>query len=104
MELIGGLLREAQDADYNIYSQFRTGVTAGILEPLPRTPAVFEEQKKWRLNDDPFEIAVDVANNYASLNDHVEEVRRQFTEDVKLGRMILHTKASFELAFPKAAQ
>ena len=82
LELIGGLLREAQDADYNIYSQFRTGVTAGILEPLPRTPAVFEEQKKWRLNDDPFEIAVDVANNYASLNDHVEEVRRQFTEDV----------------------
>ena len=100
LELIGGLLREANDADYMIFNEFRNGVTAGILEPLPRTPAVFEEQIKWRLTDNPFDTAVEYANNYSSLSDHKAEVRKQFDEDVAVGRMVRFTKAEFEAAYP----
>ena len=47
------LLREMRDPDYRIIDQMKDGVTAGILFPLPRTPAVFEEQTKWRLKQTP---------------------------------------------------
>ena len=42
------LLREMRDAGYQIIDQMKKGVAAGILFPLPRTPAIFEEQTKWR--------------------------------------------------------
>jgi outer membrane lipoprotein-sorting protein len=43
------LLKEMGDPDFQIMEELKTGVTAGILEALPRTPAIFEPQTRWRL-------------------------------------------------------
>ena len=61
-----------RDPDYQIFQTFRHGVTAGILFPLPRTPALYEEQKKWRLIEDPLAVATREAENYHSLAEHVD--------------------------------
>ena len=82
------LLREMRDADYAIFDKFRTGVTAGILFPLPRNPAIFEEQKKWRLTEDPLLSGVAEAENYGSLADHIDEVESQFRQEEKEGFMM----------------
>ena len=100
LDLIHGLLKEARDGDYEIFKIFKTGVTTGIIRPLPRTPAIFEEQKKWRLQFDPFEIAQERNDNYMSLDDHVGEVRRQFLEDEKLYRMKSFNRKEFEERYP----
>jgi hypothetical protein len=81
------LLREMRDPDFELLDTLRTGVTAGILFPLPRTPALFEEQVKWRLRVDPLVSGCREAENYGSLADHIEEVEAQFREEEKIGAM-----------------
>lgn len=82
------LLREMRDADFAVFNQFRSGVTAGILFPLPRNPAIFEEQTKWRLTEDPLISGVTEAENYGSLADHINEVEAQFRQEEKEGFMM----------------
>ena len=82
------LLREMRDADFEIFNEFRSGVTAGILNPLPRTPAIFEEQKKWRLTEDPLLEGIKEAENYGSLEEHLEVVEAQFKQEEKEGFML----------------
>jgi hypothetical protein len=47
LNLVYFLLKEMGDADYAVFNSFKTGVTLGVLQPMPRTPAVFEEQLEW---------------------------------------------------------
>ena len=42
------------------------GLPLGILERLPRTPPVFEEQSSWRLDNAPWELALACVPNYSS--------------------------------------
>ena len=79
------LLRDMGDADYKIFHQFKTGVTAGIMHPLPRNPAIFEEQVTWRL---PSEVtSLREAENYVSLDLFKEQVESLFKEEELLGMM-----------------
>jgi hypothetical protein len=39
------------DADYEWILQLEEGVTAGILEDMPRCPEIYEEQKEWLLKN-----------------------------------------------------
>ena len=75
------LLREMHDADFEICKTFEGGVSAGILEPLPRTPAIYEEQVAWKLRQDSLHLAELQAENYSSVEGHVDAVRAKFKED-----------------------
>ena len=61
---------EARDADAEIFGQFEGGVTAGILEPMPRAPAVFEELTQWQLGQEALAFAVSEHANYSSVERH----------------------------------
>ena len=96
LSLIQGLLREGLDGDYKIFDEFITGVNLGVLSPLPRTPAIYEEHAAWRLEENPFAIRQEQKQNYKSLSEHVETVREQFEADLLKGRMENISKAEYE--------
>jgi hypothetical protein len=63
------------------------GLPVGVLNPLPRTPAIYEQQTKWSLEDDPLVVASLEAANYASVSEHEQFVYEHFDEEVKEGLM-----------------
>ena len=93
LSIIFHLLREMRDPDYGVFAEFKTGVTAGIASPLPRNPALFEEQTTWRLP----EVFSDVsdAENYGSLEEHKDAVRKLFMEERAEGMMDFATPEVF---------
>ena len=93
------LLREMVDADFMVIRELQNKVTAGILYPLPRTPAVYEEQVKWRLNMDPLSDPSLIAGNYSSLEEHKERVKAQFREEEQMGLMKEYTESEFRRTF-----
>ena len=95
------LLREMVDADYMVIRDLQTKVTAGILRPLPRTPAIYEEQVKWRLNMDPLSDPCLIAGNYGSLEEHKGAVKEQFREEEQMGLMKEFTEAEFYRTYGK---
>ena len=102
--IIKGILQEGVDADFQIFDEFSKGVNLGVLLPLPRTPALFEEQTTWRLEENPFAVRREQNQNYNSLFEHVTTVREQFESDVQCGRMIKLTKQEYEASYPKEAR
>ncbi|CAE8609473.1 unnamed protein product [Polarella glacialis] len=76
------------DADYAVFNSFKTGVTLGVLQPMPRTPAVFEEQVKWKRGFDPFADPSLFASNYKSLGEHLGAVEEQFRLEQEEGMML----------------
>ena len=46
----------------------------GILDPLPRTPHVFEEQLKWPL-ENSWEASLAWVPNYSSVEEHADFAR-----------------------------
>jgi hypothetical protein len=88
LNLIMEMLRAANDADFSFLKEVEsTGVTVGVLEPLPRTPRAFEEQTSWRLEDDPTVAALAFSANYSSVKDHQQWVRQHLSEEVTEGLM-----------------
>ena len=85
--LIRGLLEAAGDPDREFLLRAEEGLPLGILEPLPRTPHIFEEQVKWPLDNSPWEPAPSWVPNYHSVKDHESYVREKFEEDVAEGLM-----------------
>ena len=104
LDLIYGVLREGLDPDFEIFSKFPEGVTLGVLQPLPRTPAIYEEQVAWRLEDSPFAVRHEQNPNYSSLLEQVGAVKDQFDKDIAEGRMIKMTKAEYEETYPPEAR
>ena len=49
LKLIRAILQAADDLDKTSCCRPRSDFSVGILEPLPRTPHVFEPQEKWTL-------------------------------------------------------
>ena len=94
------VLREMRDADFALFKELQVGTTAGILEPLPRNPALFEEQTKWRLQLDPFVLPENFAPNYKSLDLFRDKVEKLFLEEEKEGMMTRMPKAAFLAAYP----
>ena len=58
LKLLRAILQAAEDPDRDFLLQAETGLPVGILEPLPRTPHVFEPQEKWPLENSPWEPAL----------------------------------------------
>lgn len=87
LKLIFYLLREMEDADFEVFSQLKTGVTAGIKYPLPRNPVIYEEQTAWRLPFDNSMGPASEAENYVSLELYKDRVESLFEEEAAEGMM-----------------
>ena len=99
LDLLFGLLCEVRDADCMLFKDLHLGVPLGVAEPLPHTPAIYELQSSWRLQEDLFLQAKLEKANYESVKEHVEEVRAQFKEEEKLGWMEELTEGEFQERF-----
>ena len=65
------------------------------MEPLPRTPHVFEEQAKWPLDSDPWEPSLAwVPTNYSCAREHGDFAREKF-EEIAEGLMEKMSMESF---------
>ena len=51
LRLLRAMLEAAGDPDRDFLREAEDGLPLGILDPLPRTPHVFEEQVKWPLEN-----------------------------------------------------
>ena len=76
------MLEAAGDPGRDFLRQAEEGLPVGILDPLPRTPHVFEEQLKWPLE------------NSSSVEEHADFARAKFEEDVREGLMSWSAMAS----------
>jgi len=51
LDLIARLLKTAGDPDWAFYEQLREGLPLGVDTVMDRTPLVFEEKVRWKLNE-----------------------------------------------------
>ena len=82
LRLLRAMLAAASDPDREFLRQAEDGLPVGILDPLPRTPHVFEEQLKWPLENAPWEASLAWVPNYGSIEEHREFAKAKFEEDV----------------------
>jgi hypothetical protein len=91
LTLIAEALRCFEDPDADIFDDpsgkacFSKGVPIGYKQPLPRTPAVFEEKTKWRAYD--MSEGQDDMLNYKSVVGVEHILEHQFREEEALGMM-----------------
>ena len=64
LRLLRAMLEAAADPDRDFLRQADEGLPVGVLELLPRTPHVFEEQLKWPLENSPWEASLAWVPNY----------------------------------------
>ena len=89
------MLEAAGDPDRDFLRQAEEGLPVGILDPLPRTPHVFEEQLKWPLENSPWEASLAWVPNYSSVEEHADFARAKFEEDVREGLMAKMSMGEF---------
>ena len=53
LDLTKGMLERAGDGDCQFLGEAKDGFVVGVKYPMPRTPAAFERQVEWALQDDP---------------------------------------------------
>ena len=87
LRLMRELLKFADDVDRDFLLQGEQGFPVGVLNPLPRTPHVYEEQNHWKLEVDPSMTEEVWRSNYQSVEPHVEFVREHFAEECAEGLM-----------------
>ena len=95
LRLLRAMLEAAGDPDRDFLRQAEEGLPVGILDPLPRTPHVFEEQLKWPLENSPWEASLAWVPNYSSVEEHAEFARAKFEEDVREGLMAKMSMGEF---------
>ena len=88
LEFLYQILKAGGDPAFALMRDLKEGVTAGVLHELPRTPEVYEEQKKWRLSQDPLAQPFMEASNYKSMKGYENDVEEQSREDEKNGLMM----------------
>ena len=99
LRLLRAILKSADNPDRDYLRRAEEGLPLGILEGLPRTPHVFEEQTSWRLDKNSWEPALAWVPNYASIEDHKDFVRAKFEEDVQEDLMEKMTLGEFKARF-----
>ena len=84
------MLEIAGDPGAAFVGELRGGAPLGVDVLMPRTPEVFEEKVKWKLEetDGPGEQE---RPNYRTLGDHLPEVRALYEEEARLGWMREYT-------------
>ena len=85
LRLMRRLLKEAGDPDWEFLERAEEGLPVGVLEPLPRTPSVFEEQVKWNLEEDPLQPHRLEKANYPSAREHADHLRSHLEAEVAEG-------------------
>jgi len=68
---------------------------------MPRTPAVFEEQTRWRLEEEDFWLLE--TENHKSAGEYAEAVKQQFETEIAEGLMAKYTRAEFSERFGERA-
>ena len=87
VRLLQAILREAGDPDANGMDHFGRGIRVGVGCRLPRTPAVFERKRRWRLDGQSDRSAWERPSvntvwqdNYRSAKDQAAELEHQLKE------------------------
>eukprot|EP00438_Fugacium_kawagutii_P019242 Skav234690 [mRNA] locus=scaffold3643:122257:124248:- [translate_table: standard] len=80
------MLEMMDDEDHEYLDEVvETGVRLGVDHPLPRTPMVFEEKTKWKVDATDEEQQEVLADNYMSAEENAADIKRQVDEEVALG-------------------
>lgn len=91
LRLMSRMLRDAGDPDWEFLMRAEEGLPVGVLEPLPRTPEVFEEQTKWNLEEDPLQPHRLEKKNYPSAEEHKDHLRSHLESGQTLRRSLGRT-------------
>ena len=97
--LIRGLLRAAEDVDYEFLREAEKGLPLGIINPLPRTPLVYERQTKWSLEWEEDESWDFKKVNYPSAEEHSNHLRAHLEAEVSEGLMDRLEEGEFERVY-----
>ena len=87
LDMISMLFKKCGDPDWAIFGEMAQGVNLGVDDPLPRTPLVFEEKTKWKLEEYTGEDDRD-RENYCSTEGFEDKVEELFREEERLGWMV----------------
>ena len=87
LKLMQKLLQHLGDADHSFLLDGEVGFLVGVLNPLPRTPHMYEEQTSWKLEDDPYMREEIWRDNYDSVGEHEDFVREHFKSECEEGLM-----------------
>ena len=94
MRLLQAFLFIADDPEAPALDCYASGVVLGHNLCMPRTPAVFEAKKKWRLGyEAPDNHSEEWVKNYKTAEENMKAVKEKVTEDLKEKRMILMSYA-----------
>ena len=92
LALIEEFLRISGDPDYRAFysasSSFAKGVSIGVDQKLPRTPAVFRKKVKQRDYSGEQEPDEELRSNYPSAEANGEVLEKQFQEEAERGAMV----------------
>lgn len=99
LDLMKGVLEKAEDPDWSFLEQAKTGLPLGVLNDLPRTPPIFEEQVKWNLEGEDGNSAVWQKENYTSAAEHEMYLVEHLEQEVSEGLMIKMSEDEFIEAF-----
>ena len=97
--LVGGLLESATDPDADVFRQvFAEGATwLGVDQPLPRTPAVYPEKTKWRVDHEEGMPAPMQKHNAMSTEGQEVWLQKHFDEQWRQGRVVWVAKEGEDL-------
>ena len=99
LDLMRMLLQEAGDGDCQFLEEAKEGFVVGVKHPMPRTPAAFERQLEWALQDDPTGGYAMEKKNYPSAAEHEQHLRDHLEGEVKEGLVEKMTRKEFEEVF-----
>eukprot|EP00435_Cladocopium_sp_Y103_P048779 s1206_g14.t1 len=99
LELMRALLEKAGDGDYSFLEEAKVGLPLGVKFGLPTTPASFERQVEWALDDVSSEECLLAKGNYPSARLHEEHLRAHLEEEVSEGLVEKMTRQEFEMRY-----
>ena len=99
LDLMKGILAMAGDGDYEFLEEAKEGFTVGVKYPMPRTPAAFERQVEWALQDDPTGGYALEKANYPSAGEHEEHLRAHLEDEVEEGLVEKMDRETFRGTF-----
>ena len=99
LRLMHGLLVEAEDQDCDFLLEAEEGLPLGVLNKLPRTPASFERQVKWALDEDPGQVPMMEKKNYPSAEEHRDHLRSHLESEVEEGLAQRMSREEFKREF-----
>ena len=101
LDLMKCILEKAGDPDWGFLEQAKTGLPLGVINDLPRTPEIFEEQMKWSLDGDDWGNAAWQKDNYASAAEHERYLTEHLEQEVAEALMLKMDEAEFIETFGK---